>query len=228
MPRIHFGLGEDEGTLLATLARGLEAEVEVDAGSSVDFAKNRATPAARKRGEALLRVRGRGRGVPFLMTAPSFWAPPCPWAPSDARCRPVDQLWQHLPFCHAAAALMALRVFDAATSEDDCPAPPRRWTARDWCWGTSPLARRRRRPRRRRAGRWWRPAVAAGSWASAQAPAPAALPELPSSPASGRTASAAGRGQRRRQGCTRRPPRRPWGIWRGRQREQGRSAQRAR
>ncbi|CAK0872030.1 unnamed protein product [Prorocentrum cordatum] len=181
MPRIHFGLGEDEGTLLATLARGLEAEVEVDAGSSVDFAKNRATP-----------------------------------------------LWQHLPFCHAAAALMALRVFDAATSEDDCPAPPRRWTARDWCWGTSPLARRRRRPRRRRAGRWWRPAVAAGSWASAQAPAPAALPELPSSPASGRTASAAGRGQRRRQGCTRRPPRRPWGIWRGRQREQGRSAQRAR
>eukprot|EP00931_Biecheleriopsis_adriatica_P093620 TRINITY_DN67346_c0_g1_i1.p1 TRINITY_DN67346_c0_g1~~TRINITY_DN67346_c0_g1_i1.p1 ORF type:complete len:212 (+),score=55.20 TRINITY_DN67346_c0_g1_i1:63-638(+) len=35
-----------------------------------------------------------------------------------AKNRAVDKLWQHIPFCHAAAALCSLRIFDAATGDE--------------------------------------------------------------------------------------------------------------
>uniref|UniRef100_A0A7S4RY32 ARMET C-terminal domain-containing protein n=1 Tax=Alexandrium monilatum TaxID=311494 RepID=A0A7S4RY32_9DINO len=42
MPRVHFAVGEDEATLLTVFVRGLEAEIEVEEGQTVEFAKNRA------------------------------------------------------------------------------------------------------------------------------------------------------------------------------------------
>mmetsp|Transcript_85363 Transcript_85363/g.242072 ORF Transcript_85363/g.242072 Transcript_85363/m.242072 type:complete len:182 (+) Transcript_85363:85-630(+) len=42
MPRVHFSVGEDEATMLTVFVKGLEADVEVEEGQTVEFAKNRA------------------------------------------------------------------------------------------------------------------------------------------------------------------------------------------
>mmetsp|Transcript_111353 Transcript_111353/g.237900 ORF Transcript_111353/g.237900 Transcript_111353/m.237900 type:complete len:177 (-) Transcript_111353:34-564(-) len=42
MPHVHVSVGEDETTLLTVFVRGLNVDLDVASGSTVDFARNRA------------------------------------------------------------------------------------------------------------------------------------------------------------------------------------------